>query len=52
MSPPPRVTQKQMSQALMIPILVHEPKIFCIRKDTGVPFSIPEITLPRLKLVK
>src|SRR4029453_10707625 len=53
MRPPPRVTQKQMPQALMIPISVYEPKFFLrIRKDTGVPFSIPEITLPQLKLVK
>ena len=35
MSPPPRVTQKQMSQALMIPISVHELKFFAYPERYG-----------------
>jgi hypothetical protein len=46
-------TLKQMPQALIIPLSVHDAKYFLrIRKDTRVRFSIPEITLSQLKFVQ
>ena len=44
--PPPRVTQKRMPQALMIPISVHEPKFFGVSGKIRRAIFDTEITLP------